>query len=159
MALALGDEVFFDTDGNGRRDPGEPGLAGVPVWLNRVVEPDDAADPGDADADADAGNDPSTGDDPAAGDPGAEPPGTGDDMLELVDATVTDADGRYHFDGLAPGATYVVEIPASAFADGEPLDGSTARPATARSRPTATTTASTPTRAPTPARGPSAPVS
>ncbi len=52
-------------------------------------------------------------------------PGTGE--LSFVESTVTvptaDGDGFYVFDGLEEGAEYVVQVPASEFAEGGPLDG------------------------------------
>ena len=41
----------------------------------------------------------------------------------LVDTVTTDADGLYLFERLIPDVPYVVEIPASEFADGRPLSG------------------------------------
>ncbi len=105
---AMGDRVWIDANGNGKQDPGEPGLGGVTVTL--YTDPD--------------GN--GVYDTPFAGatDAGGNPIGGG--------ATTTAADGSYIFDSL-PQGSYVVKVtlPAGYTQTGDPdaaLDGMTTQP-------------------------------
>ncbi|MCB9388241.1 MAG: hypothetical protein H6512_01225 [Acidimicrobiia bacterium] len=38
LPASIGDKVFSDVDGDGIQDPGEPGIPGVIVILERVVD-------------------------------------------------------------------------------------------------------------------------
>lgn len=84
---SIGDEVYLDADGNGSRDAGEPGIAGVRVDLfnagpNNVI-------------------------------------GGGDDVY--VGSTVTDQNGLYLFDDLAPDE-YFVRVRDAANVTGDPAN-------------------------------------
>ncbi|MDY7103265.1 MAG: SdrD B-like domain-containing protein, partial [Actinomycetota bacterium] len=96
--VAVGGLVWADRDGDGRRQPGEPGLAGVPVSV-------------------------------VAG-------GVGSSSADPVATATTDAAGRWHVDGLAPGDHRVV-VDGGAFVTGGPLDGWTSSPDTGPAPPAA----------------------
>jgi hypothetical protein len=73
---------YNDLDGDGQRDPGEPGLAGWTIFLDR--DADGALDPDET-------------------------------------STTTDADGRYSFTGLLPGAYTVAEVQQAGWTQTSPV--------------------------------------
>jgi len=83
---SVGDTVWFDLDGDGIEDPGEPGIPGVTVKLALDSDGDGIFEP--------FGND--------------GVPGGGDDE-PIVASDTTDASGNYLFDGV-PDGNYVVCI-------------------------------------------------
>ena len=96
--LTLGDQVWYDVNGDGVQDdgsinPAEPGINGVTVELYEV--------------------------DPAGGFLLVDTTET---------ANVNGTDGAYLFTGLENGGEYVVVIPVEEFADGEPLYGTYSSP-------------------------------
>ncbi len=94
--FSVGDQVWLDADNDGVIDPAEDPIEGVAVWLFPVD--DGAAYPDDLNGD------------------GAV------DEQDAAATTVTDGDGRYVFDELAPGDYFVGIPPAQWDADG-PLAG------------------------------------
>ncbi|MEM7093550.1 MAG: SdrD B-like domain-containing protein [Actinomycetota bacterium] len=92
----LGNQVWFDLDGDGSYTEGEEPAAGIAVALYVDANLDGIADDLDDDGSV--------------------------DEADRLQTTTTDADGLYRFNSLISGG-YVVELPASEFVAGGPLEG------------------------------------